>query len=59
MREINLISAERVINELLDISKTLSKIGVEYEKQKPILDLAENIYKMEYLPNIKEKNDRS
>lgn len=57
MEGINLINAERVINELLDISKTLSKLGVEYETQKPILDLAEDVYKKEYLPNVELEDE--
>ncbi|MFW6002098.1 MAG: hypothetical protein ACOCQD_02055 [archaeon] len=52
MKGINLNNAERVINELLNISRTLNKLGVKYEKQKPILELAENVYKKEYLPNV-------
>lgn len=36
---------EETINELIEISSKLSQCGVEYNTQRPIIELAENIYK--------------
>lgn len=54
---INLLNAETAINELLDVSRMLNNLGVKYDTQKPILDLAEKIYVEEYLPEALNEDD--
>lgn len=49
---INITNAEEAINELVSLSKILTSLGVRYENQKPVLDLAEKIYVKEVLPVI-------
>lgn len=52
---VNLNNAEKAINELLDVSKMLSELGVSYESQKPVIDLAQDIYTKEMLPSLLEQ----
>ena len=49
---INLYTADRAIRELLDVSKMLSNLGVTYDTQRPVLDLAQEIYTREMLPEL-------
>lgn len=56
---INITNAEEVIRDLLDISKTLTSVGVSYEVQKPLFDLLEDVYKKEILPNIVKHSGNS
>lgn len=58
---INLNNSEKAINELLDISKMLSSLGVSYESQRPVIDLAQEIYARDMLPSLlrqQESNDQ-
>lgn len=54
---INLNTAEKAINELLDVSKMLSGLGVSYETQRPVIDLAQEIYARDMLPALLELNN--
>lgn len=54
---LNLNTAEELIDELLDISKTLSKY-MTYESQKPVLDLAQEVYKKEILCHLSSEAEQ-
>lgn len=47
---------EEVISEILDLSKTLTDLNVDYEVQKPLFDLAQDIYKKEIIEKMKPED---
>lgn len=54
---INLYTADKAIRELLDVSKMLSNLGVSYDTQRPVLDLAQEIYTREMVPQLLRSNE--